>query len=163
LVNNGRKILFVHNAPGRFVQLDLSELRKRFQVTDCYLHSRRINPFSIWGQIKSHDLVFGWFASWHTWLPFEFAKLLGKPSILVAGGYDVANMPEIDYGHQRGGVKKWVSRRTLRLATRLITNSNYSKEEIARNIGLTNGRVNSITEFRIQLELYRRRSNHEWP
>lgn len=88
---------------------------------------------SIWQLVRTHDLVFGWFASWHTFLPLLFARFLGKPSLLVIGGYDLANMPEIGYGHQRGGIKKWVSRRTIRLANNLVTNSFYSRHEAARN------------------------------
>lgn len=126
-------ILFVHNGPTHFVQLDLDELRKHYGVTECYLRSRWVNAVSIWQQVRAHDLVFGWFASWHTFLPLLFARRLGKPSLLVIGGYDVANMPDIGYGHQRGGVKKWVSRRTMRLANRLVTNSHYSQHEAARN------------------------------
>ena len=127
------RILFVHNSPTQFVQLDLEELRKRYGVTECYLRSRWVNAVSIWRQVSSHDLVFGWFASWHTFLPLLFARRLGKPSLLVIGGYDIANMPDIGYGHQRGGVKRWVSRRTIRLANRLVTNSYYSRQEAARN------------------------------
>lgn len=127
------RILFVHNGPTQFVQLDLDELRKRYGVTECYLRSRWVNAISIWQQVKTHDLVFGWFASWHTFLPLLFARRLGKPSVLIIGGYDVANMPDIGYGHQRGGIKRWVSRRTMRLANRLVTNSHYSREEAARN------------------------------
>ena len=141
---NARKILFVHNALTEFVRLDLKELRKQFDVTEHFERSRLVNPAALWQQIKNHDLVFGWFASWHTFLPLQFAKMLGKPSVLVIGGYDVANMPEIGYGHQRGGLKKWASRRTMRLATRLITNSIYSREEVARTVGLTNDIVHTI-------------------
>ena len=126
-------ILFVHNSPTQFVQLDLDGLRKRHRVTECYLRSRWVNVMAIWQQVKTHDLVFGWFASWHTFLPLLFAKRLGKPSLLVVGGYDLANMPDIGYGHQRGGVKRWVSRRTMRLANRLVTNSHYSRQEAATN------------------------------
>jgi len=135
------KILFVHNALTEFVRLDLTALRETFDVTERFERSRFVNPFTLWREVKSHDLVFGWFASWHTFLPVQFAKMLGKPSVLVIGGYDVANMPEIGYGHQRGGLKMWASRRTIHTATRLVTNSDYSRAEIARNIGLTNGRV----------------------
>src|SRR5262245_20201835 len=135
------KILFVHNGLTEFVRLDLAALRESFDVTERFERSRFINPFSLWREVKSHDLIFGWFASWHTFLPVQFAKMLGKPSVIVSGGYDVANMPEIGYGHQRGGLKKWASGRTMRTATRLVTNSDYSRAEIARNIGLTNGRV----------------------
>ncbi len=126
-------ILFVHNGPTQFVQLDLDELRKHYGVTECYLRSRWVNAVRLWQQVSTHDLVFGWFASWHTFLPLLFARRLGKPSILVIGGYDVANMPDISYGHQRGGVKRWISRRTMRLANQLVTNSHYSREEAARN------------------------------
>jgi glycosyltransferase involved in cell wall biosynthesis len=139
-----RSILFVHNGPAHFVRLDLEELRKRYQVTECYLRSRWVNPISIWRQVRKHDLVFGWFASWHTCLPLEFAKLLGKPSLLVIGGYDLANMPEIGYGHQRGGLKRWVSRRTMQAASCLVTNSRYSQEEAARNTPLLRENVRAV-------------------
>lgn len=139
-----RNILFIHNAPTEFVRLDLEELRKSFDVTERYERSRSVNPIALWRAVKQHDIVFGWFASWHTFLPVEFARLLGKPSILIVGGYDVASLPQISYGHQRGGLKKWISRRAMRRATRLITNSDYSRREIARNVGLTNGSVTRI-------------------
>ena len=128
------KILFVHNGPTQFVRLDLDQLRERYDVTECYLRSRWINAVLMWQQVRTHDCVFGWFASWHTFLPLLFARLLGKPSLLVIGGYDLANMPEIGYGHQRGGIKRWLSQRTIFLANRLVTNSYYSRNEAARNV-----------------------------
>jgi glycosyltransferase involved in cell wall biosynthesis len=127
------RILFIHNALTEFVQLDLEALRKRHEVTEHYEHSRFVNPATIWRLVREHDLVFGWFASWHTFLPMLLASLSGKPSVLVVGGYDVANMPEIGYGHQRGGLKKWLSRKTMRCASRLVTNSSYSRAEAMRN------------------------------
>jgi glycosyltransferase involved in cell wall biosynthesis len=139
-----RSILFVHNGAAQFVRLDLVELRKRYRVTECYLRSRWVNPVTIWRQVRTHDLVFGWFASWHTFLPFVLARLSGKPSVLVVGGYDVANMPQIGYGHQRGGLKKWVSRWTMRLATRLITFSNYSGGEAEHNASISKEHVSTI-------------------
>jgi glycosyltransferase involved in cell wall biosynthesis len=144
LVPKPTRILFVHNALTEFVRLDLDELRKRFEVTERFESSRVINPMRLWQQVKNHDVVFGWFASWHTFLPIEFAKRLGKPSLLIVGGYDVANMPEINYGHQRGGLQKSISRREMHLATRVVTTSNYSRAEVARNAGLTNGRARSV-------------------
>jgi glycosyltransferase involved in cell wall biosynthesis len=139
-----KKILFVHNHPTQFVRLDLAELQKRYQVTEYYLPSRWLNPAAIWRQVKMHDLVFGWFASWHTCLPIQFARLLHKPSVLVIGGYDLANIPEIGYGHQRGGLKRWLSRRTMHSASCLITNSGYSQEEAVRNAGLKQSQVSAV-------------------
>jgi glycosyltransferase involved in cell wall biosynthesis len=139
-----RRILFIHNSLTQFVRLDLEELRKHYHVTEHYEESRWINPAALWRLVKEHDLVFGWFASWHTFLPLEFAKLLRKPSVLVVGGYDVANMPEIGYGHQRGGLKKWVSRRTMELAGCLVTPSSYSRNETIHNAGVANKRIDAI-------------------
>jgi len=139
-----KKILFIHNHPTQFVRLDLAELQKRYQVTEYYQPSRWVNPAAIWRQVKMHDLVFGWFASWHTYLPIKFARLLHKPSVLVIGGYDLANVPEIGYGHQRGGMKQWLSRRTMRSASCLITNSDYSQEEAVRNAGLAKKQVSAV-------------------
>lgn len=62
-----------------------------------------------------------------------FARLLHKPSVLVVGGYDVAKIPEIGYGHQRGGLKKWVSRWTMRSATQLLATSCFSSNEVTGN------------------------------
>jgi glycosyltransferase involved in cell wall biosynthesis len=138
------RILFIHNSLTEFVRLDLEELRKHHEVTEHYEDSRWINPAALWRLVKEHDLVFGWFASWHTFLPFIMASISHKPSVLVVGGYDLANMPEIGYGHQRGGLKKWVSRRTMRLASRLITNSTYSREEAIRNAAVFTGQIEAV-------------------
>ncbi|MBN1318612.1 MAG: glycosyltransferase family 4 protein [Anaerolineales bacterium] len=134
-------ILLVHNRPMPFVLLDRDLLAARFSVRESYLRSRRINLYSVYRAVRSVDLVYGWFASWHTFWPLLFARLLKKPSLLVIGGYDVANMPEIGYGHQRGGLKRWVSRAAIRSADVLVTNSRYSQQEIERNLGLDSNRV----------------------
>jgi glycosyltransferase involved in cell wall biosynthesis len=139
------RILFVRNGSERFVQLDRDLLAQEYRVTDCYLRSpRSVNPPALWRLVAAHDLVFGWFASWHTFLPVLAARLLGKPSLLVIGGYDLADMPEIGYGHQRGGPKRWISRATMRLATCLVTHAEYSRREAQRNADLPADRVHVV-------------------
>lgn len=66
-----------------------------------------------------------------------------KPSVLIVGGYDVANIPEISYGHQRGGLKKWVSRRTMGFANRLVTVSIYSRDEVMKNAAVAADKVSA--------------------
>jgi glycosyltransferase involved in cell wall biosynthesis len=142
---NPPSILFVHNDQASFVQADLDLLRARYRVTDMYLTGRRLNPAAIAAAVARHDLVFGWFASWHTALPVLFARLLGKPSLMVVGGYDLANMPEIGYGHQRGGLKKWVSRATIALTTCATTYSRFNQAELEKNVGLPASRSRVIS------------------
>ncbi|HWS59761.1 MAG TPA: glycosyltransferase family 4 protein, partial [Flavobacterium sp.] len=43
-------------------------------------------------------VVFIWFADYHSFFPILFAKVMGKKSFVVIGGYDVARMPELNYG-----------------------------------------------------------------
>lgn len=126
-------LMFVHNGLSSFVRMDLACLRDVFNVEECYLHKPFVNPFRVWGQVKRTDLVFGWFASWHTFLPVLAAKLLGKRSLIVTGGYDVANLPEAGYGHQRGGLKSSFSSWILRNADCILPFSQYSADEIVKN------------------------------
>ena len=90
------------------------------------------------------DLVFGWFASWHTFLPITLAWLLRKPSVQIIGGFDTANMPDIGYGYQQGGLRRWASRWIMRRASRLVTNSHYSRTEIAANTPIAPERVTVV-------------------
>jgi glycosyltransferase involved in cell wall biosynthesis len=87
------------------------------------------------------DLVFGWFASWHTFLPVTLAWILRRPSVMIVGGFDTANMPDIGYGYQQGGLRRIASRWIMRRATRLVTNSEYSRSEIERNTPIPPQRV----------------------
>src|SRR5947209_19891853 len=67
--DQGSRLLFVHNDLASFVRTDLQLLRERYAVTDLYLRSKRLNPGAVLAAVARHDVVFGWFASWHTFLP----------------------------------------------------------------------------------------------
>src|SRR5438445_8843584 len=108
------RILFIHNYPNRFVLLDMEILRERHAVTEFFFRRRWVNPFALFRGVRNHDLVVGWFASWHTFLPFSLCRRLKKPGVLIIGGYDLAAMPEIAFGHQCCGFKRWVSRRAMK-------------------------------------------------
>jgi glycosyltransferase involved in cell wall biosynthesis len=138
------RILFVHSRRASFVAIDREILAERYEIEDLYQPGRAPNPLAVVGGVARADLVFGWFASWHTFLPIMLARLLRKPSVLVIGGFDTANMPDIGYGHQRGGLRRWASRWIMRLANRLVTNSDYSLSEIERNTPIAPARVTVV-------------------
>jgi glycosyltransferase involved in cell wall biosynthesis len=138
------RLLYVHSRKASFVAIDREILAERFEIQDLYQPGRLPNlPRVIRGVAKA-DVVFGWFASWHTFLPVTLAWLLRKPSVMVIGGFDTANMPDISYGHQRGGLRRHGSRWIFRRATRLITNSSYSLSEIERNTRVPPERVTVV-------------------
>ncbi len=138
------RILFVHNQLQSFVRIDLALLRERWIVDERYESSKRINPAAVWSDVRRADLVFCWFASWHSLFPALFARLLGKPCIVVVGGYDTANVPEAGYGSQRGGLRRRIVRTIIGAATRLIVNSESAKRETLANTGAPDGKITVI-------------------
>lgn len=138
------RILFVHNGQERFVRDDFEILAQNHPVTDWYQPGRAYNPIRLLQQISRHDLVFCWFASWHTLAPVLLAKAFGKPSVVVVGGYDTANVPEAGYGAQRGGLPKIVSRTVIRHATMLIVNSHAARKEAIANAGADPAKISVI-------------------
>jgi glycosyltransferase involved in cell wall biosynthesis len=139
-----KRLLYVHSRKASFVAIDRAILAERFEIEDLYQPGRWPNPARILKGVLKADIVFGWFASWHTFFPITLAWLLRKPSVLIVGGFDTANMPDIGYGYQQGGVRRWASRWIMRRAGRLITNSNYSLSEIERNTPIPPSRVTVV-------------------
>ena len=134
-------ILFVYSRKASFVAIDRELLAERHELRDWYQPGRVPNVFGLVPAVVRSDLVFAWFASWHSFVPITLAWLLRKPSVLIIGGFDTANMPDIDYGHQRGGFRRWASRFLMKRATRLVTFSNYSLDEIEQNTPIPRERV----------------------
>jgi glycosyltransferase involved in cell wall biosynthesis len=129
------RLLFVKSRQASFIELDQQLLAERYDVHEIYQPGRFSDPRVVVREVLAADVIVGWWASWHTFLPFTLAWLLGKPSLLIVGGFDTAAEPEFNYGFQLGGPRAWLSRLTMRSARILMTNSEYSREEIRRNIG----------------------------
>jgi glycosyltransferase involved in cell wall biosynthesis len=87
-------------------------------------------------QCFTSDLVFCWFGSTR-FLPVALlARTLGKPVVVVAGGYDVAAVPEIDYGNMRGGLARFLGRRLFRAASVVLPYSDSAAREARENAGV---------------------------
>ena len=138
------RLLYVHSRRASFVAIDREILAERYEVEDLYQPGRWPNPLGVVRGVLRADVVFGWFASWHTFFPITLAWLLRKPSVLVIGGFDTANMPDIGYGYQQGGIRRAASLWIMRRARRLVTNSQYSLSEIERNTPIPPERVRVV-------------------
>lgn len=135
-------VLLVHNAFSRFVQIDCELLAKHYRVTVQHeVSARHINVLQLWSQVRRHDFVFCWFASWHSFLPVLIARLLGKPAVVVIGGYDVASLPQVGYGSQRRGLKKYLARAVMQLATHLLPFSKSAYLEARTNARISPGKL----------------------
>lgn len=126
-------ILFVYNALSSFVKTDRNLLQQKWRIQDWYQCNRWINLATLWQAILYCDLIFCWFAGWHSFAPVILARLLGKPAVVVTGGYDVANLPQAGYGSQRGGLRRLMARSVLKNSTHLVAFSHHAKNEAITN------------------------------
>jgi glycosyltransferase involved in cell wall biosynthesis len=130
------RVFFVHTGNETFTKIDRELLSEMFEVMD--FHAARKFPVDFlryWRGVHQSDVVFCWFASWNSLWAVLLARLLRKKSVLVIGGYDVANLPEANYGHQRGGLKKWISSNAMQWAYVLLPFSYHSWQEAQDNAG----------------------------
>ena len=148
------RLLFVHNRRRTFVETDLALLRENYSVTEW--HGSVFNLRSLVKAVAASDIVFGWFASRHTFFPVLLAKLMRRPTVLVVGGYDSANLPRIGYGNQRGGLRRWVTRWVMQHADRLVTNSFFTRDEVIQNAGVDPERV-TVVYHGLQVQPHRKR------
>ena len=138
------RVLYVISRRNTFTAIDREALSERHEVVEYLQPGFRPRPRELWQALGEVDAVVGWFASWHTAAALELARFRRVPSLLIFGGFDTANMPEIDYGSQRGGVRRRLVHRTAGLATRLVTNSNYTLGEIEENTRIDPSRVRVV-------------------
>lgn len=126
------------------MRIDRDLLAERYAVREWFQRGRAVNLLSLSRAVAECDLLFGWFASWHTFFPVLLAKRMRRPSLLIVGGYDSANLPEIGYGSMRGGFKRALTRWTMQNAVALVTNSQFTRREVIQNVGVSPERVSAI-------------------
>jgi glycosyltransferase involved in cell wall biosynthesis len=129
------RVLLVYSSFPRFVRIDRDLLAERYEVDEYAQPGSAARPREIARKVLRADVLVVWFAGQHALLPLLVAKVLRRPSLLIVGGFDTAAMPEIGYGYQQGGARRQLARTCMRLATRLMTNSEYSRRELLQNAG----------------------------
>lgn len=128
------KIYFLYTRMVSFVEKDLEILKSAHEVKAVSNYKKAIR--NLWKNFQGIlwcDLVFCWFGSLHFLPSVVIAKLLGRKIIIVAGGYDVAKLPEIDYGNMRDGLKAALVRFIYKLADRIISISESNRREAIEN------------------------------
>ena len=148
-MGNGR-VLFLYENDAAFVRDDLAILRERFDVTplDC---SRGVTLGTLFGLLRGVDITYSWFALGYAARAVLAGKLRGRPSIVVAGGWDVLAMPEIEYGAVRSRRGRRRARFTLRRANRVLAISEFSR----RTIRELSGRDPTLVYLGVDTERFR--------
>ncbi len=126
------KIAFVYYDFSSFVRQDEEILARHFEVIRVN-YRRPADIFKILESVLKCDASFSWFASGHSFAAVLFSKLLGKKSIVIAGGYDVACIPEINYGQfTLSRAKRFMTAFSLRYADLILPVSEFTKKEVLR-------------------------------
>jgi len=128
------RILFLYNNPSAFVHQDLAILRSEYEV-DAHQVSGKYSFREVLRALRGATLSFSWFALGYAARAVILGKLLGRPSIVVSGGWDVLSMPEIGYGAVGSRRANLRARIALRYATRPLTFSNWSRKVIHELVG----------------------------
>jgi len=98
-----------------FVRTDV-ELLRRLDEVQLTPPSKAPAPWAKARTIRKARAVFGWFADLSNLDTGLLCRVLRKRFILAVAGYELANMPEYDYGLQRRYISRAVVRRCFRLA-----------------------------------------------
>jgi len=140
--NNGKKrkknikILFVGNRNSSFIKNDYRLLQKNFDVKPISMSCLSLTTYLLkaFFLVKWADVVFCWFASIESFFPLLFAKLFKKKSIVVAGGYDCANEPEMDYGSFTNFREKIAAEYVFKNANVVLAVSKFVKKQTLEKI-----------------------------
>ena len=127
------RVAFVCYSPNSsFIRNDYKILSKHFSV-DKFNYRRMWDAFGMMAAIWRSDVSFSWFAGGHAFLAVLFSKILRKKAIVVAGGFDVAYVPEINYGQfTLGWHKKMLTRFALKYADLVLPVSKFTEGEVCR-------------------------------
>jgi glycosyltransferase involved in cell wall biosynthesis len=138
------KILFVYNKEMvSFIRKDLESLKNHFQVKVIRYCGITDLLKVFCGTLRS-NVAFCWFASLNSFYVVTFSKIVGRRSIVVAGGYDVAFCPEIKYGHLSYWWKRWCSILTLKFATLILTVSKRNTQETIENARANSSKIKLV-------------------
>ncbi|KUK97139.1 MAG: Glycosyl transferase, group 1 family protein [Methanothrix harundinacea] len=143
------RVAFVCYSPNAsFIRNDYRILSKHFCV-DKFNYRRAWDALGMMAVIWRSDVSFSWFAGGHAFLAVLFSKILRKKAIVVAGGFDVAYVPEINYGQfTLGWHKKTFTKFALKYADIILPVSDFTKREVLfhvkpRNVQTVYNGINS--------------------
>lgn len=139
LENEVATVAFIHNSLDQWVLDDRDILSSLFVVNEVQFNRKSLvelafSVFKVVNAVYRSDFVYYWFASHYSLLAALVAFLLRKPVIGVVSGYDMADRPDLNYGHLRGGINRIIVLLTTRLSSKLLAVSKFTYSQIALNL-----------------------------
>ncbi|MEI7829268.1 MAG: glycosyltransferase family 4 protein [Prolixibacteraceae bacterium] len=130
-----KSILFVYTSFSSFVKNDYETLNANHLVAKYHFAPVKgilRNVLEILKQLLyllihgwKYDIFFCWFSDYHSFLPVLFAKITGKKSVIIIGGYDVCRIRKLNYGAFCSSFRGWFCAKSMRLASWILPVSKY--------------------------------------
>lgn len=115
------------------MEKDLNILRNDYQVREVEFKGIK-DLFTLWETVRWGDVTFCWFGKLHAFFAILFSIILGKKTVVVAGGDDVACETQgIKYGMFAFWWKKWCPLFVFRYADLILPVSEFNKDETIKN------------------------------
>ena len=127
------KIALVHSTLPTFARTDRDLLRRDHQVHSIDFRWCSRSIAATLRAVQVCDLVFAWFAGQHSFLAAMAARALGKPIVVAAADYDLADEPWFGYGSMRGGMRARINNLIFRAADLVLVPSEFSRELALHN------------------------------
>ncbi len=129
----GKRALFVYTHLSTFVKGDL-EILSRHCIVDQYRVENTPKMklplsliklfFYLLLNIRKFDVIYIWFADYHSFLPVLFSRITGKRSMIVIGGYDICREREYRYGSLSSPLRSFMALTSIKLASLNLCVSN---------------------------------------
>lgn len=143
------KILFVRASNSSFVLRDLEILCKNFDVKEIKVPEFNVPNGAFLSKIFSRlsiafyflklsneimrvDVIYSWWATTCSFYLVLLCKILHRKSIVVVGGFEVAYVPEINYGALLSPLRRIRTRFLLKNASKVLVVSKSSREQAQR-------------------------------
>lgn len=127
--NKEPKMCFISYSFSSFIKQDYEVLSKHFNIIRIQ-PSNVAHTLKLFMDILKTDVSYSWFANEWAFFTVLVSMIFQKKSVVVAGGYDVANRPEINYGMcARNRFKQWMTKFALKHANIVLPVSEFTKGE----------------------------------
>ena len=137
------RLLMPHTTLSSFIRADVDRLRTAHDVTLVPCNSLGDIARSV-AAAPTCDAVVCWFGSTRYLPVAASARVLGRPVLIISGGYDVAAVPALDYGNMLPGWRRLLGRELFRLANAVASISQSAAEEARTNAGVDPARVRVV-------------------
>jgi glycosyltransferase involved in cell wall biosynthesis len=130
------KILFIHRSVmPSFVKNDLQLLKRHFFVYQVCLSRNALETLhDLLSSIMKTNIIFVWFAGFQAFISVFLAKFFRKKLVVVAGGYDAAYAPEINYGVFTCWWRKIMAFFIYKNVDLVLAVSRYTKRELLQRV-----------------------------